>query len=69
LADAEKKPVGALVAGERRQPGLPRPSKLDQFRPVIDAILEADRTVHRKQRHTAWRIFARLKSKHGYDGG
>lgn len=41
---------------EKRAAGVPRASKLDRFRPVIDAILDADKTTHRKQRHTAWRI-------------
>ena len=36
---------------------------------VIDAILEADRQVPRKQRHTAKRIFERLRDEHGFDGG
>ena len=35
---------------------------------VIDAILEADRQVPRKQRHTAKRIFERLRDEHGFDG-
>ncbi len=34
----------------RRQP--PKRPKLDPFRDIIDRILEEDRTVHRKQRHT-----------------
>ena len=40
----------------RRQP--PRRPKLDPFTDIIDRILEEDRTVHRKQRHTAKRITA-----------
>ena len=35
---------------------------------MIDAILEADRQVPRKQRHTAKRIFERLRDEHGFDG-
>lgn len=54
---------------QRRASGPKRPSKLDRFGPVIREILDADRTVHRKQRHTAWRIFERLRDEHGYDGG
>ena len=46
-----------------------RPSKLDPFLPIIHEILEHDRTVHRKQRHTAKRIFERLRDEHGYTGG
>ncbi len=39
------------------------------FTEVIDAILEADRQVPRKQRHTAKRIFERLRDEHGFTGG
>jgi hypothetical protein len=42
---------------------------LEPFAPVIEQILQADRTVHRKQRHTAQRIFDRLRAEHGYPGG
>ena len=34
----------------------------------IDAILEADRLVHRKQRHTVKRIFERLRDEYGFEG-
>ena len=37
-----------------------RGSKVDPFLPVIKEILESDKKVHRKQRHTAQRIFERL---------
>jgi transposase len=47
----------------------PRVSKLQPFLPIIDEILKTDRQVHRKQRHTAKRIFERLRDEHGYDGG
>ena len=47
----------------------PRQSKLDAFLPIIHEILESDRKVHRKQRHTAKRIFERLRDEHGYKGG
>ena len=46
-----------------------RPSKLEPFLPVIHEILESDRQVHRKQRHTAQRIFDRLCAEHRYKGG
>lgn len=42
---------------------------LDAFMPVIEQILRDDRTAPRKQRHTAKRIFERLKAEHGYGGG
>ena len=40
--------------------------KLRPLLPVIDAILEADRIVPVKQRHTAKRISERLRDEHGY---
>jgi len=43
--------------------------KLGALLPVIDAILEADRTSPVKQRHTAKRIFERLRDEHGFAGG
>ena len=46
-----------------------RPSKLEPFLPVIHEILESDRAVHRKQRHTGQRIFDRLCAEHRYTGG
>jgi transposase len=36
---------------------------------VIDAILEEDKQRPRKQRHTAKRIFERLRAEHSYMGG
>ena len=42
---------------------------MEPFTGVIDAILEADHQVPRKQRHTAKRIFERLRDEHGFDGG
>ena len=43
---------------------------LEDFTGIIDAILEADRAsdVPRKQRHTAHRIFERLRDEHGFTG-
>jgi transposase len=54
--------------GYRRK--APRPKlKLDPFLPVIHQILEDDREAPRKQRHTARRIFERLRDEYGYQGG
>ena len=39
------------------------------FAALVDAILEADRTAPRKQRHTASQIFRRLVRDHSYTGG
>jgi hypothetical protein len=38
---------------------------LGRWKPAIDAMLEADRTAPRKQRHTAHRIWSRLTAEHG----
>ena len=40
--------------------------KLMGLTEVIDKILTDDRTVHAKQRHTASRIFERLRDEHGF---
>jgi transposase len=47
----------------------PEKPKLGALIPVIDAILEADKTAPPKQRHTAKRIFERLRDEHGFSGG
>ena len=36
---------------------------------MIDAILEEDKTKPAKQRHTAKRIFDRLRAEHAFPGG
>lgn len=41
---------------------------LQAYIPVIDEWMEADRKVPRKQRHTATRIYARLRDEKGYPG-
>ncbi len=38
--------------------------KLDKFKSEIDKWLEADKKMRKKQRHTATRVFDRLKEKH-----
>jgi transposase len=44
-------------------------TKLGPFLPVIEQILQQDRHAPPKQRHTAKRIFERLRDEHGYAGG
>ena len=46
-----------------------RTSKLNPYLPIIHEILQSNRKVHRKQRHTAQRIFERLRDEHDYQGG
>ncbi len=51
------------------RPKVPRAKpRLGPFLPVIHQILEADRQAPKKQRHTAERIFQRLRDEHGYLG-
>ena len=58
----------SLPPGYVRQRPAEKP-KLGPLIPVIDAILEGDRTAPVKQRHTAKRIFERLRDEHGFAGG
>ena len=57
----------SVPPGYRRSKPPVRP-KLDPFSPIIDRILEEDRGVPKKQRHTAKRIFERLRDEHGFTG-
>jgi transposase len=58
----------SLPPGYRRsQPPL-RP-KLDAFAGIIDQILQTDQQSPKKQRHTAKRVFERLRDEHGFTGG
>ena len=57
----------SVPPGYRRKRPPARP-KLDRFTGIIDEIL-ADDGRPRKQRHTAKRIFERLRDEHGYSGG
>ena len=57
----------SVPPGYRRAQPPPRP-KLGAFTAIIDQILAADRAAPAKQRHTAKRIFERLRAEHGYAG-
>jgi transposase len=47
----------------------PRPAPVfGAFQAAVDAILDADRTAPRKQRHTATHVYRRLVAEHGYTG-
>jgi hypothetical protein len=52
---------------QQRQPRA-KP-KVAHCLPIIHEILEQDKTAPPKQRHTIQRIFDRLQSKRGYQGG
>jgi len=58
----------SVPPGYRRTAPIKRP-KLDGFTEIIDAWLDGDRDVHRKQHHTAKRVFDRLREEHGFTGG
>ncbi len=59
----QPEPPGYRLAAPRAK------TKLGPYLPVIEGILAADRDAPPKQRHTAKRIFERLKDEHGYRGG
>ena len=54
--------------GYQRQQPVKRP-KLGPWVGVIDAILEDDKVRPAKQRHTATRVWERLKEEHQFTGG
>ena len=58
----------SVPPGYRRQ-SPPRRTKLEPFTGVIDRILDDDHRVPKKQRHTAKRIWERLRDEYGFDGG
>jgi transposase len=59
--------LGSAVPPERKRPvGRPAP-KLGEYRELIDGWLIADRDAPRKQRHTAHRVWQRLRAEHGVE--
>ncbi len=60
---AYEEPPGYRKKQPRRKP------KLEEFLPIIRQILQDDRSAPKKQRHTAWRIFERLRGEHRFTGG
>jgi transposase len=57
----------ALPPGYRRSEPPRRPT-LDDYVGIIDEILRSDKALIKKQRHTAKRIFERLRDEHQYAG-
>jgi transposase len=55
--------VQSAVPRQKAPPVRPRP-RLEPVAAFIDGILEADRQAPRKQRHTAHRIYERLRQEH-----
>jgi len=62
LGEATPKPY--TLSAPRAKRKLTEP-----FQQWIDEILEADKDAPKKQRHTAKRIFVRLREEHGFAGG
>ncbi len=58
----------SIPPGYQRSRPRARP-KLGPFLDVIEGILEEDLRRPKKQRHTAKRIFERLRDEHGFTGG
>ena len=58
----------SVPPGYRRQ-SPPRRPKLDAYADVIDQILGKDHSAPKKQRHTAKRIYERLRNEYGFGGG
>ena len=56
-----------VPSGYRRKKPPRRPA-IEPYRAWIDAWLEEDQSRPRKQRHTAERIYERLRAEHGYAG-
>ncbi len=55
--------IGNAIPPSRKIPERERP-KLARVIPFIEEMLEADRKAPRKQRHTAHRVWSRLKAEH-----
>jgi transposase len=58
----------SAVPALRKTPARSAP-KMDEFKSIIDGWLEADRSLPRKQRHTARRVWQRLVDEHDADVG
>ena len=67
--DTVRKMLAYSVPPGYRREVPPRRPKLETFTGVIDRILDDDHRVPKKQRHTAKRIFERLRDEYGFDGG
>ena len=66
--DTERKILAYSVPPGYRRQTSPRRPKLEPFTGVIGQILVDDLRRPRKQRHTAQRIFQRLRDEHGFGG-
>ena len=64
-----KKMIQHSVPPGYQRKEAPVSPKLGPFVGIVHQILLGDREVLKKQRHTAVRIFERLRDEHGYAGG
>ena len=65
--DTVRKMLKYSVPPVYRRQSPPRRPNLDPYRGVIDRILEEDLTLPKNPRHTAKRIYDRLRAEHGFD--
>ena len=71
--DVSRDTVYKYLAADDLSPKPPQPrrrrSSLDRYRPLIESWLDEDERSWRKQRHTAHRIWVRLRDEAGADVG
>ncbi|MGH2845878.1 MAG: IS21 family transposase [Thermoleophilaceae bacterium] len=64
---AVRQALASAVPPAKRAPAARPAPKLGPYRALVDGWLEADRQAPRKQRHTARRIWERLRDEHAAD--
>ena len=67
--DTVRKMLAYSVPPGYRRRDPPKRPKLEPYTGVIDQILGKDHSVPKKQRHTAKRIYERLRDEYGFGGG